>query len=155
MATSSGGAGSWWVGENLTDQNLFRLGNFFSNDAPSGYQQVQAGNASDAAAFAKSLSSGKPTPNLHGISWQIVGGPFTTQALAKADIAPVQAKKPAPGEVAQVANSLFSIGGVSGTNLAIRAAKVFGGAIILFIGLAKLTGVGGIAAKVVKAAPLL
>lgn len=97
----AGGANSWWVGENLTNQNSFRLGNFFSNNAPSGYQAVQAGNATDAAAFAKSMSTGQPTPNLHGISWQIRGGPYNTEAEANAALPGIQAKTPAPGAVQQ------------------------------------------------------
>ena len=95
------GAGSWWVGENLTNQNSFRLSNPFSNNAPSGYQAVQAGNSSDAAAFAKSLSSGSPTPSLHSINWQIVGGPYANEADAKAAIPGIQKAHPAPGALAQ------------------------------------------------------
>lgn len=94
-------AGSWWVGENITNQNSFRLGNPFSNNAPSGYQAVQAGNATDAAAFAQSLSSGNLTPNLHGIAWRIVGGPYATEAEAKAAIPAIQKKTPAPGALQQ------------------------------------------------------
>lgn len=56
-------------------------------------------------------------------------------------------------------NSAFSIGGINGTNLAIRLVKVFVGGILLLIGLAKITGMdqkaGSLAAKAVKVAPLL
>lgn len=100
MAVNSG-AGSWWVGENLTNQNSFRISNFFSNNAPSGYQAVQAGNATDAAAFAKSLSTGQPTPSLHDINWQIVGGPYATEADANAAIPGIEQSNPAPGALSQ------------------------------------------------------
>lgn len=50
----------------------------------------------------------------------------------------------------------ISIGGISGTNLAIRGAKIIVGALILLVGLVKLTGIDqGIAGKAVKAAPFL
>lgn len=101
--------GSWWVGENLTNQNSFRISNFFSNNAPSGYQAVQAGSDTDAKAFAASLSSGKPTPSLHDINWQIVGGPYATEAEANAAIPGIQSKTPAPGELAQ-----SPLGGIAG-----------------------------------------
>lgn len=107
------GAGSWWVGENLTNQNSFRISNVFSNNAPSGYQAVQAGNNTDAAAFAQSLSSGKPTPSLHDINWQIVGGPYATESDANAAIPGIQASKPAPGALQQAVPALSGIEGVA------------------------------------------
>jgi hypothetical protein len=110
-------AGSWWVGENLTNQNSLRLGNIFSNNAPSGYQAVQAGNATDAAAFAASLSSGSPTPNLHDISWQIVGGPYATEAAANTALPGIQANTPAPGALAQAVPQIAGLEGI---------AKIFG-----------------------------
>lgn len=152
MAASPGGADSWWVGENLTNQNSFRLGNFFSNNAPSGYQAVQAGNATDAAAFATSLSTGRPTPNLHGISWQIVGGPYATEAEANAALPAIQKAHPAPG-AAQQALSGWSITGFSGTNFVLRAVKVIIGGVLLISGIIHLAGVDkdalGIAKNVV------
>jgi hypothetical protein len=47
------------------------------------------------------------------------------------------------------------LGDLTSASLWIRAAKIIGGGAILLIGVAKLSGAGGIAAKVVKAAPLL
>jgi hypothetical protein len=141
---ASGGAGSWWVGENLTNQNSLRTTNFFSNNAPSGYQQVQAGNATDAAAFAASLASGKPTPPLHSISWQIVAGPYATQAEAKADIPNAQAAKPAPGEeqqaVSGIANSLGLPQLSNLRDLVVRTIKVLAGLALVIVGVSKLTG---------------
>lgn len=55
--------------------------------------------------------------------------------------------------------SNFSISGISGTNLVIRGGKMIIGAILIFIGVAHLSGlaekVPGIAGKALKAAPLL
>lgn len=110
---AQGGAGSWWVGENLTNQNSFRISNFFSNNAPSGYQAVQAGNATDAAAFAQSLSSGQPTPSLHDINWQIVGGPYSTEKEATAAIPAIQKSKPAPGALQQAIPQLSGLEGIA------------------------------------------
>lgn len=111
MATAK--AGSWWVGENLTNQNSFRISNFFSNNAPSGYQAVQAGSDADAAAFAASLASGQPTPSLHDINWQIVGGPYPTEAAANAAIPAIQKKHPAPGALQQAVPALSGIEGLA------------------------------------------
>jgi hypothetical protein len=47
------------------------------------------------------------------------------------------------------------IGDLTSASLWIRAAKIIGGGAILLVGVAKLSGAGGIAAKAVKAAPLL
>ena len=53
----------------------------------------------------------------------------------------------------------FTIGGISGTNLVIRGGKMIIGAILIFIGVAHLSGlkdkVPGVAGKALKAAPLL
>lgn len=90
----------WWVAENLTNQNSFRLSNFGSNNAPSGYQAVRAGSQSDWNAFKSGLSSGN-TVNLHSIDWRVKGGPYATEADANAAIPAIQQSSPAPGEVAQ------------------------------------------------------
>lgn len=47
------------------------------------------------------------------------------------------------------------LGALDSANTWIRVAKVIVGGALVIVGLAKLTGVGGIAAKAVKAAPLL
>ncbi len=104
---------NWWVGENLTNQNSARISNFFSNNAPSGYQAVQAGNTDDAAAFAASLSSGQPTPLLHDISWQITGGPYNTEKEATSAIPAIQKAKPAPGALAQAVPQLKGLEGIA------------------------------------------
>ena len=150
--------GTWWVGENLTNQNSLRIGNFFSNNAPSGYQAVQAGDTTDAIAFSKSLSTNSPTPNLHGISWQIRGGPYVTQDQAVKAIPGIQKTTPAPSALQQtpVASVTDFLSGFTSKNLWVRVAKVAVGGIILIVGLAKLTGAEkGIAGAAVKAAPLL
>ncbi len=100
-ADASSGAGSWWVGENLTNQDSFRTGNFFSNNAPSGYEPLQAGNAADAAGFATSLANGSPY-TAHNIAYQIAGGPYPSEAVAQAAIPAIQAAHPAPGAAAQL-----------------------------------------------------
>lgn len=92
----------WWVAENLTNQNSFRLSNFFSNNAPSGYQTVHAGSQADWNAFQQGLASGS-TVSLHNIDWKVRGGPYATEADAKAAIPAIQAANPAPGAVAQAA----------------------------------------------------
>jgi len=54
---------------------------------------------------------------------------------------------------------IISLGGISGTNLAIRLAKVAIGGILLIVGMAELTGatkhLPGVVKTAVKAAPLL
>jgi len=89
----------WWVAENLTNQNSFRSSNFFSNNAPSGFQTVHAGSQQDWNTFQSGLG-GSPV-SLHNISWKVVGGPYKTEAEAKAAIPGIQAATPAPGAVAQ------------------------------------------------------
>lgn len=144
MATAT--AGSWWVGENLTNQNSFRIHNFFSNNAPSGYQAVQAGNNQDAAAFARSLASGKTTPPLHAIVWQIRGGPYDTEAEAKAAIPGIQAQTPAPGFIAQtpVGGAITDVNNflsrLTSMNTWVRVGEFVLGALLILAGALKLSG---------------
>lgn len=70
--------------------------------------------------------------------------------------------KTAAKKVTQAAGNLlgtFTIAGISGTNLVIRGGKMIIGAILIFIGVAHLSGINGkvpgVAGKVLKAAPLL
>ena len=90
------------------------------------------------------------------------------------DISPTQANNPsnpaapvqaAAGTAANAAKSAakslgtFTIAGISGTNLVVRGGKMVIGAILIFIGIAHLSGlnekVPGVAGKVLKAAPLI
>jgi hypothetical protein len=98
----------WWVAENLTNQNSFRLSNFFSNNAPSGYQTVHAGSQADWDAFQKGLSSGQ-TVSLHNIDWRVKGGPYKDEATAKAAIPAIQAASPAPGAAQQAVPAIGDV----------------------------------------------
>jgi hypothetical protein len=129
----------WWVAENLTNQQSFRLSNFWSNNAPSGYQTVHAGSQADWNAFQQALSSGQHA-HLHNIEWNVVGGPYATEKDAQAAIPGIQAQAPAPGAAQQVAS------GVAGSivndmlkplfnkNIWIRVGEVLVGLILLGIG---------------------
>jgi hypothetical protein len=70
--------------------------------------------------------------------------------------APVTPAKVAAGAVGDAAGSLgnWTISGVSGTNLAIRAAKVIIGAALLIIGLAHITGSDHVIMQAARKVPL-
>jgi hypothetical protein len=137
------------------------------NPAPSGYESLPSGNASDdaqfAAAAAKNKNAASPnTISVENINWYNIQGPYTTQAAANAAIAAIQKKNPAPGTVAQIASSGIPgastvagavntadtaitsvegfLQGLTSANLWIRAAKIVAGGAILIVGLVKLTG---------------
>jgi len=148
---------------------------------PSGYESLPSGNAADDALFAKAAAANKGnknpgTVNVENVNWFNIQGPYTTQAAANAAIPAIEAAVPSAGTLAQAAHDNASnplggiasftggilngfsavIGGLSGTNILIRGAKMIIGAVILLIGLAKLTGLSnGVAAKAIKAAPFL
>lgn len=90
----------WFVAENLTNQNSFRMSNFWSNNAPSGYQTVHAGSQVDWNAFKSAVGSGS-TISLHNITWKVAGGPYASEAQAQAAIPGIQKKNPAPGALQQ------------------------------------------------------
>lgn len=147
---------------------------------PSGNAQD---DAQFAAAAKKNKGSTKPvTISVENIEWFNIQGPFTTQAAANAAIPAIQKANPAPGVLGQVQkdNNSNPVGAVAGAvdnavngitsvvgflsalgdpHLWIRLVKIVAGGAILIVGLVKLTGLdskaGGIAAKAVKAAPLL
>lgn len=101
MPNTYGNSGNrWYVAENITDQNSFRLSNFGSNNAPSGYQSLPAGSAADDAVLAKAAST-NGTANLHNIDWVNVHGPYTSQAQANAAIPGIQSASPAAGALQQ------------------------------------------------------
>jgi hypothetical protein len=79
--------------------------------------------------------------------------PTQSDAQAAAD-AQNGKSNPSQGSTWEEALKSF-LGDLTSQNAWIRAAKIIGGGAILLIGVAKLSGAGGIAAKVVKAAPLL
>jgi hypothetical protein len=175
MANIYGNSGNrWWVGYNTAQENV--LNPQAGINTPSGYESLPSGNATDDALFAAAavINKGSTNPNtisVENISWFNINGPYTTQAKANAAIPAINKAHSSGGVEQQLvaaaagtaspgagggSGSLFSIGGISGTNLAIRLAKVFAGSVILLIGLAKLTNMNsGIAAKAIKAAPLL
>lgn len=97
--------------------------------------------------------------NARDISPTVANNPTspTAPVTAAANGAKTAAKK-----VVQAAGKVlgnWTIGGISGTNLAIRLVKVIAGGVILIVGLAKLTGfdskAGSVVQGAVKAAPLL
>lgn len=110
-----------------------------------------------------------------GAGWHeltISGSATAAQATAEAEKEFPKGVKPTtagitPGRVASVAageaggslKDVIGISGISGTNLAIRAAKIIIGGALLIVGVAHLTGAdqktGTLIAKAVKAAPLL
>lgn len=106
-----------------------------------------------------------------GLGWHelnIPGNATAAQAEAEARKEFPTGKTPTtagitPGSIASAtAGNLLgglgsiTFGGLSGTNILIRAAKMIIGSVIMLIGLAKLTGLqSGLAVKAVKAAPFL
>lgn len=172
----------WWVAYNTSQQDRTALGTSVGNPlstTPSGYEALPSGNAADDIQFANAAAATKksgaqpagkgPTISVENITWANVTGPYTTKAAAQAAIKGIQKAAPAPS-TAQVAeqnvpgaSDISSVVGFLSTlgeaNTWIRIAKVAAGGIILFIGLAHLTGadkaIGGVVGKAVKAAPLL
>ncbi len=148
---------------------------------PSGYESLPSGNATDDALFAAAAAKNKGNPkpgtvNVENVNWFNIQGPYTTQAAANAAIPAIEKAVPSAGVLAQAAHDNASnplgsglsfagtilngftaaIGGLSGTNILIRGAKMILWSVIMLIGLAKMTGLTqGIAGKAVKLAPLL
>jgi hypothetical protein len=70
-----------------------------------------------------------------------------------AGITPARVAQVAAGEAGSALGG-FTIAGISGTNLAIRAAKVIIGGVLLIVGLVHITGVSGGVADVARKVPL-
>ena len=164
MPTKYGPNGSrWWVGQNVGQTGL--VGSI--NDAPSGYESLPSGNATDDALFASAAAKdkGSKTPvtiSVENIKWYNIQGPYTSQAAANAAIPAIQAGSPAQGTVKQLAGSglpvvapvasalntaqsweqalIDFLQGLTSANLWIRVAKVTVGGVILIVGISKLTG---------------
>lgn len=179
----------WYVGMNVgeggSQKTVFGTPSLsaLNPSVPNGYESLPAGDAADDIQFANAAkkNKGSTSPNtisVQNIQWFNIQGPYTTQTAANAAIPAIQKANPAPGVLGQVAkdnssnplgkaaaaaSDVSSVVGFLSTlgeaNTWIRIAKVVGGAIILFIGLAHLTGadkaIGGVVGKAVKAAPLL
>ena len=175
----------WWVGLNtaVNNKTVFGTqspvgGGEIFNPAPSGYESLPSGNATDdalftAAAKKNAVSGAKPvTISVENINWYNITGPYPTQARANTAIPAIQKANPAPGVVQSAANAL-GVGGVlsweqsiqnfigdlTSQNLWIRVAKIVFGGGMLLLGIAKLTGadqkIGGVVHKATKLAPLL
>jgi hypothetical protein len=176
MANTYGSDGNrWWVGLNTgeTGGQSTILGKPSKNpfDSTSGYESLPSGDAADDAQFAtaarKNALGGTPvTISVENIQWYNIRGPYPTQAKANAAITGIQKAHPAPGAVAQATgntglpSSLTSgitgfLGALTSASTWIRVTKVIAGSALLLVGVAKLSGAGGIAAKAVKVAPLL
>lgn len=176
------------VGESGSQKTIFGTPSLsaLNPSVPTGYESLPSGNAADDAQFAAAAKSnkGSKSPNtisVENVEWYNIEGPYTTQAAANAAIAAIQAAQPAKGTAGQVAadNNSNPLGtaagaaasaesdvssiegflsGLTSANLWIRAAKIGIGAIMITVGLVKLTGIAssnGLAAKAVKIAPLL
>jgi hypothetical protein len=174
------------VGESGSQSTIFGTPSIaaLNPSTPSGYESLPSGNAADDALFAAAAARNKGSTNpetisVENIEWFNIQGPYASQAIANAAIPAIEAANPASGTLAQIAkdnagNPLgaaanvlgdisqgfkASISGISGTNLVIRGAKIIIGALILLVGLAKVSGLdsksGSLAAKAVKAAPFL
>jgi hypothetical protein len=180
VANTYGNSGNrWWVGLNVgsAQSTIFGTSSILS---PNGYESLPSGNAADDAKFAAAAvrDKGATSPvtiSVENVKWFNINGPYATQALANAAIPAIQKAHPAPGEVQQVTAGGSSnaanggginpgswenfLGALSSQNTWLRVAKVAIGAGILFVGIAKLTGmdqkVGSFAETAVKAAPLL
>lgn len=185
MTTYGSGGSRWWTGQNIGEtgsgSTIFGTpsGGFVNPFIPSGYESLPSGNAADDAQFAaaavKNKNNSHPvTISVENVQWYNIQGPYATQAAANAAIAGITV--PPEGVTGQVAsdNSGNPLGGIvsfagtilngfttvfsglSGTNIIIRGAKIVIGAVVMVIGLAKLSGVTpGIVGTAVKAAPLL
>lgn len=176
MTNTYGDKGNrWWVGLNVTSGILDVSGYF----KPSGYESLPSGNAKDDAQFAaaaKHNATQKPNViSVENVLWFNINGPYQTQAEANKAIPAIQKANPAPGEFQQITaggptgaakggginpNALFGfLSDLTDKNTWVRVAKVVIGSAMLIVGIAKLTGAdqkaGSIAAKAVKAAPLL
>jgi len=154
----------WWVGENITNQNSLRTSNFFSNNAPSGYQSFPSGDAADDA----QIVAAGPTPdpsqpgatvkNLHAIDWVGVHGPYPSQKAANAAIPAIQKANPAPGAVQQATTAATTGWTHNIEQWLVRGFEMLLGAALIVIGLAKLasdTPAGKAAIKIGTKAALL
>lgn len=162
MATYGDQGNRWYVAENITNQNSFRLSNFGSNNAPSGYQSLPAGSAADDAVLAKAAAI-NGTANLHDIDWDNVHGPYTSQGQANAAIPAIQKASPAPSAVAQGVPAVSTFEDTAHALSAIYTKLTDGkmwrslgwlllGVLLVFIGLAML--IGGKVAKVASKFPI-
>lgn len=168
MAAVYGGKGNrWWVGLNTgSDQStLFGTSSLLS---PNGYESLPSGNAADdrqfAAAAVKDRGSSSPvTISVENVSWFNINGPYATQAQANAAIPAVQKAHPAPGEAQQLENAagvptsweqavVDAYGTLTSSGTWVRVAKVVIGGVLVIVGLAKITGVGGEVATAATAA---
>lgn len=171
----------WWVGLNVGEtggqSTVFGKPSSLFIGKPNGYESLPSGNAADDAKFAAAarVNKGSARPNtisVENVQWYNINGPYSTQAKANAAIPAIQKAHPAPGELSQVSTNTgipnplsweqalaAFLSDLTSANLWIRVAKVTIGGTLLIVGLIELTGqsknVKGIAAKAVKAAPLL
>jgi hypothetical protein len=135
--------------------NLLNLGNNLVGGA--GWHELNipgSATAAQAAAEAKKEFPKGKTPTAQGAAAAVKQA--ATNGIS--DAAKAAASAAAAAAKAAFSN-VFSITGISGTNLAVRLVKVIAGGLILIVGLAKITGAdkaaGGVAAKAVKVAPFL
>jgi hypothetical protein len=164
----------WWVGLNVGEtggqSTVFGQPSSLFVGKPGGYESLPSGNVKDDlqftnAALADHGSASPVTISVENVKWYNIQGPYSTQNAANAAIPAIQKAHPAPGEVAQAAKNLgvsnplaavaAFLGDLSSANTWIRVAKIGIGGAMLLIGIAKLSGAGGVAAKAVKIAPLL
>jgi len=178
----------WWIGQNVgesgSQQTIFGTSSLsaLNPSVPNGYESLPSGNAADDAQFAAAAAKnkGSKSPNtisVENVKWYNIEGPYTTQAAANAAIPAIQKAQPAKGTAGQIqqdnnSNPLGTVagaasdvqsvvgflGGLTSANLWIRVAKIGIGAIMITVGLVKLTGVAsnnGIVKKAIKVAPLL
>lgn len=157
MPSTFGNNGNrWWVGWNHAQGDLAK---FPSLSGPNGYETFPSGSAADDAAIVKAGVGG--TLSLHNITWTIMGGPYSTKALANAAIPAIQKATPAPGAVSQVTQSVTNaVPGLNqiGTffsdlgqaNTWIRVGEVILGVILIGIGIAHITKVENVVSKAVK-----
>jgi hypothetical protein len=152
MPNTYGNSGNrWWVGWNHAQGDLAK---FPSLSGPSGYESFPSGSAADDAAIAAAGTGG--TVSLHNITWTIMGGPYASQAQANAAIPAIQKASPAPGALAQAAQTTGWTHNVE--QWLVRGFEMLLGAALIVVGLAKLasgTPAGKAALKIGKAAAIL
>ncbi len=130
-------------GQLTQGNNLENLGNNLVGGA--GWHELNIPGSDTQAQAAAAAKSEFPT-----------GTAPTTAGISPASIAKSAASSAgnaAKNALGSVLGS-WTIGGVSGTNLVIRAAKIIIGALLLTVGLVHITGAGGAAASVARKVPL-
>lgn len=100
MANTYGQNGNrWWVAINTGSDSTFSGADAFG--APSGYQAVPSGNATDDKLFASAAGKNNSVSIEH-IIWANVHGPYKSQQDAQNAIAGIQKASPAPGAFQQI-----------------------------------------------------